>query len=304
MARIRQVKRRRGQAGLRAAGGRFTLVEMLVVIAIIAILASLMMPALRSAIEMANRTKCANNLRNLSASTVAYEADYRAIMQTAYHNVHKDGDLRGSPGVQTWYRDYLKGSDNPENASDISGAMRFYTAESLLCPSLEPKRTAGTGDAAMGRRFNYYRMPYGLFAVSAADVPINLTRLTRVYHLYNSPYKGHAPALWADRCNLYSGGNNGGFNETNHKQGYTGDNTGIPQGGNVSHTDTAVKWFPYLPSPLRDKDTYIINGGDIGNTTAVPVNMAFPRCLGDGSLNRVDAGFPRWQFGTGTIPFN
>lgn len=43
--------------------GNFTLVELLILIAVLAILASLLLPALRSALEKAGSIQCVNNLK-------------------------------------------------------------------------------------------------------------------------------------------------------------------------------------------------------------------------------------------------
>ncbi len=53
----------------------FTLVELLVVLAIVAVLAALLVPAARSALDTARSTKCASNLRQIGLALSAYASD-------------------------------------------------------------------------------------------------------------------------------------------------------------------------------------------------------------------------------------
>ena len=71
----------------------FTLIELLVVIAIIALLLAMLMPALNKAKEIAKRTMCLQNLRQLAVGCAAYASEHKYLPYNKLYHDRDDGFL-------------------------------------------------------------------------------------------------------------------------------------------------------------------------------------------------------------------
>src|SRR5690242_5260511 len=76
----------------------FTLVELLVVIAVIGLLVALLLPAVQTARETARRAQCANNLRQIGVAMLNFH-DSKKSFPSAYVS-HAGGEM-GPPSEET-----------------------------------------------------------------------------------------------------------------------------------------------------------------------------------------------------------
>jgi len=88
------------RGGIQKAEG-FTLVEMLVVIAVIGILAGMLLPAMSAAKRRAQRTTCINNLRQINLGIRLYSDDSNEASPSP-------GSAAGSNDFMTLYSDYKR----------------------------------------------------------------------------------------------------------------------------------------------------------------------------------------------------
>ena len=114
----------------------FTLVELLVVIAIIALLVSILMPALGRARELAKRVQCASQLRGLGTAMAMYHNDYHEMYPKPWDtNANYFGGL-GTPLYN------VKGA--------YTGTVEYYYKQALLDSDAAMNGALGTNIQSVG----------------------------------------------------------------------------------------------------------------------------------------------------------
>lgn len=98
---------------------RFTLIELLVTVAVIAMLAALLLPALKSAKEMGRRTACQNKLKQMGICLQMYAGDFQGFLPA------------GQAAGNTWDEMLMPYLENRFYSSGTS----YITQPHFHCPS-------------------------------------------------------------------------------------------------------------------------------------------------------------------------
>ncbi len=227
----------------------FTLVELLLVIAIIAVLIALLIPALSGVREQANRIKCMANLRSIGQAMHLYANDNRNQYPRTIYN---DGSFP--------YSFYDEARPDPFSGpnlhvNDVTAGMfllvryRMLKLENFLCPSsnqeLDRVFTAGGQEIPPTQRSNFRKTHPGSGTLSYAFA--NQYPVTHYYRDSLRDFK-HSPTAPAE--NAIAGDRNDGIdryrttnpdapredikamNSRNHRS----------EGQNVLFNDGSVQW--------------------------------------------------------------
>lgn len=171
----------------------FTLVELLVVIAVIAVLVSILLPALSKAREAAKAVQCASNLKQLGIGLKLYAHDWDGKVPTWWTD---------ASGTITPYPRFLSGTiecSNPVTNALVPvavGKTRTYVPAGPVygCPANNeyPRdsivNTVNTALAAKGKTvYGNSDIAYGMYVAGSEKGTLNLTFVEDVYPYAATP---------------------------------------------------------------------------------------------------------------------
>ena len=107
----------------------FTLIELLIVIAIIAILASMLMPALSRARDKARQTNCTNTLKQIATASISYSLNNKYISIPTF--------IKWPSSYDDWWGSLLQ----PYLHSSSQAGSSWAYDKAFMCPAFQMQAT-------------------------------------------------------------------------------------------------------------------------------------------------------------------
>lgn len=162
----------------RSALSGFTLIELLIVIAIIAILASILMPVLKKAEERAESVYCMNNTRELTVGWIMYQGDNNEKLMAVVGYPGGESAIDGSASPTGNWEDWTAGTWNVNNWGLVSNTLMsafVSNAKTYKCPADRYRSPQNIGD-----RIRSYSMS-GILDGSGSGAPLLVNGNGRTY---------------------------------------------------------------------------------------------------------------------------